>query len=163
MECNITNYVAYAAMISAAVALASAVLGPTISWCIAKKQINATVLSGNRQNWINSVRNEVSELVATISMTDALYKTNNLDKIGSEKAQHLLKDIITRKIKMVLLLNPQEKDHEHLITLIETAISGISHQSASANTTSEIKQMDAILVATNKILKDVWEKVKAGK
>jgi hypothetical protein len=51
-----------AAVISAIVALTATILTPLASFWITRQQIRATLVSANRQAWINALRDDLSEL-----------------------------------------------------------------------------------------------------
>ena len=54
------------AVVSAITALVAIIIGPLVSICIAKNQINASVISTNRQVWINRLRDELATLVGMV-------------------------------------------------------------------------------------------------
>ena len=50
-------------LLSALVALVAVIVGPIVTWRIAKRQIQASVVSANRQNWINDLREAVAGFI----------------------------------------------------------------------------------------------------
>jgi hypothetical protein len=54
------------AFVSAMTALTAAVLSPMVSLLVARMQIRATVISNNRERWIEALRDAVAEYVAVL-------------------------------------------------------------------------------------------------
>ena len=50
------------ALVSACTALVASVAGPSVQLLIARRQINANLISANRQKWIEALRDLISEL-----------------------------------------------------------------------------------------------------
>lgn len=155
------TYAAIAAVISACVALVSAIVGPLISLKIAKKQINASILSGNRQEWINTLRNEVSGFVSVISVLGAL-RAGSYKGVTSDEANKFGREAVERKSKIELLLNPTESLHNELITAIEGAVSIAIHSELVPNAVEQRRYIDQILNKSKTILKQEWVRVKKG-
>ena len=53
-------------LISASTALVASVIGPFVTLTVAKRQFNATVLSANRQKWIETLRDLLAELISVL-------------------------------------------------------------------------------------------------
>lgn len=49
-----------------AVSLITAIIGPMVALYVMRRQIRATVVSTNRQKWIDSLRDTIAELMAII-------------------------------------------------------------------------------------------------
>jgi hypothetical protein len=58
---------AMAAVASAITALTATLVTPMVSFWIARRQIRATLVSANRQAWINALRDDLSELFETLT------------------------------------------------------------------------------------------------
>lgn len=54
------------AVVSAITAIVAVIVGPLVSIFVAKNQINASVVSTNRQTWINRLRDELATLVGIV-------------------------------------------------------------------------------------------------
>ena len=155
------TYAAIAAVISACVALVSAIIGPLISLKIAKKQINASILSGNRQEWINTLRTEVSGFVSVVSLLGAL-RAGGYKGVTSGEANQFGREAMERKSKIELLLNPSESLHNELITAIESALSIAIHTELEPDAVEQRRCIDQILNKSKTILKQEWVRVKKG-
>jgi len=66
-------------LISASTALVASVIGPFVTLTVAKRQFNATVLSANRQKWIETLRDSLAEL-ASLLVTALVVKSKWKDK-----------------------------------------------------------------------------------
>ena len=59
----------YIPIISVVIALFAVIIGPFVTLYIARRQIKANVLSPNRQQWINTLRDEISNYLAIMART----------------------------------------------------------------------------------------------
>jgi len=53
-------------LVSACTALVASIVGPLVTLTVAKRQINANVLSANRQKWIENLREALAELISLL-------------------------------------------------------------------------------------------------
>lgn len=118
---------------------------------IVQTDFNKTVLSGNRQAWINDLRNCMSKIISKLSSC-SLSK-----KISLEEAEEIYY-LIT---KVELMLNP-EKDVEFIKNLNELHLTmyeiTLGHKEYGALSPFEEK----VKKSTQKTLKTEWERVKKG-
>lgn len=148
-------------LISAITALVATVVGPLVSWHIAKKQINSSVVSGNRQEWINRLRNVLAELVMIIRHVPPAHAANSIT-LQEAIAKH---GELTEKIELTkLLLNPNEAEHQELLRLISSA--GDQVKDAINHGTGRALEMgqtaERIVTQSQIILKKEWNRVKRG-
>lgn len=118
---------------------------------INKIDFNKTVLSGNRQVWINDLRNIISELLSKI--LGLLLKK----EVTYEEFQELTY-LIT---KTELMLNP-EKDKDFIEALEELQVCFIEIQSDNIMLSDIKKHINIVKNFTKKTLKTEWERVKKG-
>ena len=144
----------------AAAAVLSAVttaVGICVQGRLASKQIRATVVSSNRQNWINSLREEVSELISLVEAFDRNTRTLLPSRETSQEAQRRRLDFEDRANLMLrriqLRLNEGEQDHLDLIGLLQKFVAAMRHDAILE---------DRIIKLTQKILKAEWNRVKRG-
>ncbi|AVH33443.1 hypothetical protein AL475_16125 [Vibrio fluvialis] len=150
------------AVVSAVTAFVAVVVGPLVSIVVAKKQINASVVSTNRQTWINRLRDELATLVGIV------HHLPNAHANGSVSTNDAIAEYgrFAEKFQVIkLLINPKETDHQELIRLIDSAdkklIESINKKQANA---SEFEAAGQRIVAQSQIvLKREWERVKNGK
>lgn len=148
------------ALISALSALSGVTIGSLFSYFIAKKQINATVISANRQQWINTLRDCVSELLSLITPI-AIYSRDDMWS-KNEKLEKFNRAMLLRS-KIKLLINPNENDHNELVNLIEIIFSRLGKEQSSENDKAIGQLQISITSQSQIILKKEWERVKKGK
>lgn len=83
----------------------------------------ATVVSANRQRWIDAVREDVAEFIAVRAQLRVLEKAGSMEQSGQDA---LLKEERELRTKLVMLrarvemrLNPDEDEHEKLLELMD--------------------------------------------
>jgi len=147
------------AILSAFTALCAVVLGPLVSMHVTRRQIEAGVLSKNRQEWINTLRDELVELIVVLRSLQTVMLLPREHRDANE-LKELIEKITRREIKITLLINPQEADHAELIQLISEGLSLAA--SASDHPKEEITEVERKITAlSQRILKREWQRVKA--
>jgi hypothetical protein len=158
---------AFLSLISACTALVASIAGPFVTLAVAKRNFNATVLSANRQKWIESLRDMLAELISLL-IAALVVKSKWKDKWdrgrGPLIADPALLDKVQRLVlaqtKIRLLLNPNEADHQHLFHAIDTATKRLqSEEALDSATESDIETITNLAQA---ILKREWQRVKHG-
>lgn|SRR5574340_620887 len=147
--------------ISAVTAMVAVVVGPMVSVYVARKQINASVLSSNRQAWINTLRDQLSELIGVLGIIHTyVYST----EVHGDDFSKQIERALALESKIQLLTNPNESDHVELTTLIRKAVlhalSTQTERKEGGQTFGEIRQ--SILAKAQPILKREWVRVKDG-
>ncbi|PFG56365.1 hypothetical protein ATG66_2697 [Vibrio sp. ES.051] len=147
--------------ISAVTALIAVIVGPTVSILIAKKQIKSSVVSKNRQDWIISLREQVSEL-----MSDFQYLPNaSIDgELQRNEVLALHKEILRKSNLVRLHLNMDEQLHIDLMDNIDQMNKELlQHIRGGLFNYTKMSQMcfDSIEQCSF-IVKDEWKKVKSG-
>ena len=154
-------------LISACTALVASIAGPFVTLIVAKRNFSATVLSANRQKWIESVRDMLAELISLLIaalVLKAKWKGKWDRGRGALVAEPVLLDKLQRLVlaqtKIRLLLNPSEPDHQHLYHAIDTASKRLqSEQAPESETEADIETITKLAQA---ILKREWQRVKHG-
>jgi len=154
-------------LVSACTALVASIVGPIVTLTVAKRQFNATVLSANRQKWIESLRDTLAELLALL-VAAIVVKSNWRDKWERgrgvlradpallEKVEHL----VLAQSKIRLLLNPTEEDHQRLDQAIDTALKRLqAEELTDLETEADIQNITKL---AQSILKREWQRVKLG-
>ena len=146
-------------------ALLAVVISPLISIYVTKKQLRASVNSKSRQEWINTLRDEITNYLFGFIKLEGMLFDNAQAIIGNNMAEkpHSSKDLTKaldelqkHKIKISLLINPNEDDHKKLIEILEEAYQNIRTKDKNR---SEIEA--EILTQSQLILKREWERVKS--
>jgi len=157
-------------VIVALTALVAVVVGPVVSLHIAKRQFrvsldiakqqfSASVLSVNRQEWINTLRDEIAELVTEISR---FHYAKHLLEPGSMEGYEWLNEIGKRGAKIQLLINPGEEDHRELVERI-TKLLLLAGKPKEEGMPSKLSDLSTEIISkSQEILKREWERVKLG-
>lgn len=116
---------------------------------IAERDIKSKVLSNNRQEWINKLRDNLSEFMSLILV---VRKTQQLN--SSELISYYNK-LFTTRFRIKLSLNPNENDHCELDALLKAAMEKTTSYSELYEDIG-----DKILELSQSILKREWERVK---
>lgn len=149
-------------LVSAITALVAVIVGPLVSIFVAKKQINASVVSSSRQAWINRLRDELATLVGIVHHLPSAHANGS---VTTDDAIAKYGKFVEQFQVIKLLINPKELDHQELIRLINSVdkkiVNLIYKDLANA---SEFEDAGQRIVAKSQIvLKREWERVKNGK
>ncbi len=129
---------------------------------IVQLDFNKTVLSGNRQAWINTLRDAISEYIAMCNTYSI--KLDQIKSKGKEAAQNAdtsdLKEILRLEFKIVLMVNSNEEDSKQLINQLGLYTKALFGEPAIMQEPESIQQ--SIVEITKTILKKEWERVKKG-
>ncbi len=179
LQDNSPQYIQY---ILAIIALLSVIVGPYVSYRIALRtvksqteiterqiatqinlaeyEIKAKVLSGNRQEWINTLRNTISEYQSIIHSIAMIIITANMEgvKIGQDYFAQS-KEASLRKYKIRLLINSTEEDHKKIIEIIDKIDKEVLYNQSHNITLINSLQIDLTEIS-QKVLKREWERVK---
>lgn len=143
------------ALFASITALVSVLLGPLVSIWVAQKQARVSVLSGNRQAWINSLRDQIAEFISVLAVMHSANWTSRTDKDYDDE----FKRILLLSFKVQLMLNPEEEDHKKLSDLLVAAQSTLSNAEGN-NSTEGAKITCDIVPLAQSILKREWVRVK---
>lgn len=148
-------------LISSLTALAAVVFAPMVSVYVAKRQIRASVVSVNRQTWINRLRDEIAFFVCEVRLVPS---THAAKAITLPEAIKRYEGITLKEEVVKLLLNPTEAEHIKLLRLMktarETAQEAINKEQGMAKELDETA--DLIVTQSQKVLKAEWDRVKSG-
>jgi len=144
-------------------ALVAIIINPLINIYVTKKQLRASVNSKSRQEWINTLRDEITSYLFGFIKLEGMWFDNAQAEIGkytfphnSQNLTKALDELQKHKIKISLLINPNEEDHKNLIKMLESAYQNIQNKSKRRN---EIEA--EVLQLSQTILKREWERVKS--
>lgn len=152
--------------ITALAAIVGVIIGSIVSLLIARQQFKATVISANRQQWINKLRDCIADFQtkAKIALVETSLALKVETAVAANEKNHdeALKGMCFLANKVALLLNPNESDHSELILLFKQLEDHCINGDPNERTKEE-KLQNAITTIGQKILKREWERVKRGK
>ena len=150
-------------VLSLLIALLAVLVGPIVSWLIAKRQAQITLsiakrhtISPIRQEWIDKLRKRVAEIMSTSHQYFVAHQGDPSEQgkmIDDEPVRKRL--FLYREIE--LMLNPDEDDHKQLLSQLDK----ISFAIGELKTINEFsKAMKEATRLAQKIFKDEWTRVK---
>jgi hypothetical protein len=122
----------------------------------ADQQIKASVLAGNRQAWINTLREEMADLADAILFVRMEWIES--EERGRSALERNRERIFKRYMKISLLINPSEEDHSELVSKIDEILPKISGESAGE--VDFFSWQREFVALSQRILKHEWERVK---
>jgi hypothetical protein len=154
-------------LVSAATALVASIAGPFVSLTIARRQINANVLSANRQRWIESLREALAQFVAVFVGVLAI-KSGWKGAWGSglaptaedPKLVKKLERLVLLEWRIRLLLSPHDAAHRELWSTIEQVVLRIQEPGVDEPATRDA--VERVTDLGHAILRHEWQRVKQG-
>jgi F0F1-type ATP synthase membrane subunit b/b' len=137
------------------------------SKALERKKVRADILSRNRQDWINSLRNELSELISsanTLVQNHALLSALAMPDANADSERKLIYSEITKergilhrhKAKIELLLNPTEPHSIEIVKKMDELTNKVND--FTIMTVESITE--SIIELGQTVLKTEWERVK---
>ena len=155
------------AFVTACTAFLSSFAAPFITLRMTRAQIRATVVSSNRQRWIETLRDLVAAFCA-----QAVVAAPIRAKIFGEKGILLSTDTVTlEKIeevvrtftKIQLMINPLETDHQELVAVLTRIVATLRSTPLDAALETSIDELvEEVVRRSQAILKREWARVKIG-
>lgn len=141
-------------------AVGGALVGALVAYLVARQQFKATVLSKNRQEWINKLRDFLAEYEAILYNVYADFNLGGVLRSKDEGLSDLRRaNLILSQVK--LMINPKEDDHVALVALMHEL-----HNAATYNQDQKSKEFakfdEEYVTLSQSILKREWERVKKG-
>jgi hypothetical protein len=153
-------------MISAATALVASIVGPVVTLLVAKRQFDAQVLSTNRQKWIDTFRNQLSELMAMVMTATVLKETWPAGTAWREvlarepSLRSLVERISIASIQISLMAKDDEPLHQEFIVALkrtdELLLDSAPHHAEMH------RQFDVVTALARRIIRSEWGRVKRG-
>ena len=128
---------------------------------LAIRNTRIEVLSKNRQDWINTLRDELAKFSGKLNLVKHIHTllitAKEKDDTLSYKELKLkfienINELHTNKAKITLLINPNEPDHQQLIKILTKHTEELKEK--------KLINQDDLIKISQKILKSEWERVK---
>ena len=152
-------------LIFACNAAIASLAGPVVSTRIARTQFKANVLSGNRQKWIETMRDLVASLSSQL-LTAAAVRHTVEEPTGVVIARdpelfRRVENLLRTVSKIELMLNPLQQHHQPLIGLMREAIDQLRSPSPDGSVEDRIEILTRKIIRVSQgMLKREWERVK---
>lgn len=141
--------------------IGGAIIGATVSYLVSRYQFRAAVLSKNRQDWINSLRDCLAEYNAILYDTFAHAHSGGRIGDARDHANAFMRANAIRS-KVTLLLNPTESDHSDLVDIMRQMSDSATRADEAPAATAFAEQDNQFISLAQKILKREWKRVKKG-
>lgn len=156
-------------LLSVLVALAAVVIGPCISLKVAKRQAETSreiatlqartgVLSKNRQDWINSLRNEIAGFLSSVTAIN-LELSKDPPVFSSEFYKHATQ-MRLHYAKTQLHINPKESEHKDLVDKMHAVMDCCLTFDTQQKSGELNKLSNELVEISQRILKSEWIRVK---
>jgi hypothetical protein len=154
--------------ITACTAFVSAIVGPFITFRIGKAQISASVLSANRQKWIEEFRDLAatfcSQAIAASLVREKVIEGGRIIVAHDSDLLRRLEELTKTFTKIRLMTNPIEPDHQVLIKMLASIMTTLRTAPVDTDLEGDIQtNVDAIVATTQVVLKREWVRVKSGR
>jgi hypothetical protein len=153
-------------LVSAATALVASFAGPVITLHIGRLQIRASVLSVNRQKWIDSFREAVatfcSQVAASVHLREKFVRDGKVHVSSDAEVIGRFEALIFTLAKIRLLVDPADEDQRKMLALMQEQIDTLRTTAQDADITPRIEATGArIIDASVIILRKEWARVKS--
>jgi hypothetical protein len=150
--------------VAACSALVSAAAGPLASVAVASRQARLSLISGNRERWIEALRDSIADYVAIALSAAALQEARQEAPVAAVRDDpelwHVVEGITRARTRVLLMLNPVEAGHLELSAAVDRSYRILVHGGARLDMIAPI--LDALTAAGRSVLKAEWTRVKRG-
>jgi len=152
-------------LITATSALIAGIAGPIVSITVARRQIRATVVSNNRERWIEALRDALAEYVAVVAGAALLRQHSDEDPRALMSADREFRASAERmlllKSKILMMTSPTAEGDRELRESIEALYAAVVSRETLA--LSEWRaRLDVVTAAGHNLLTTTWARVKHG-
>jgi uncharacterized membrane protein len=155
------------AFVTACTALVSSVIAPMITMRMGRAQIRASVISNNRQRWIETLRDLIAAFCAQVTtaapMRKSLLNANGGILVSDPDIVLKLQEIMKTFTKIRLMANPIEADHQELIAVLTRTMTTLRTAPLDDDLEPNVRQaVEEVVEKSQVIFKREWVRVKAG-
>ena len=147
----------YISIVSAVTALLAVIVGPIISIYVAKKQVRANTVAVFRQQWIDSLREDLSQFLSLFEIIAS--NRSSFEPVSDDTN----KDLVACRTRIALRLNPNEGDHASLVDFLFESCSVLFRDPTTDKEFDSTvrKRQEKIVALARPILKREWQRVKS--
>jgi hypothetical protein len=151
--------------LTASTALIAGIASPLVSISVARRQFKASVISNNRERWIEALRDAIAEYIAVVTSAALMARrakvVNGEIIYADEEMLKIAERIVLVRSKIILMTNPTKNCHRDLCQSIE-----VVHRALVANRHMDLEMwrshLNAITLAGHTVLEAEWARVKRG-
>jgi len=154
-------------LITATTALVASIMGPLVTLSVARRQFQANVISTNRQKWIETFRDRISELLSLMNAAQVI-KRHSIESwqggLGPVQANLGLAEKFERAYMALaeirLMTNASELEHQQLNDAVATALAHLQHDELRDDELTA--SVEEVIALGRTIIRHEWGRVKRG-
>ncbi len=154
-------------LITATTALMASIMGPFVTLRVARRQFRANVISSNRQKWMETFRDRVSELLSLMNAAQVI-KRYSIESwrggLGPVQANHGLTEKFERAYMALaqirLLTNASDLEHQRLNDALAAALAHLQHDELREDELGA--SVEEVIALGRTIIRHEWGRVKRG-
>lgn len=154
-------------LITAMTALVASIMSPFVTLRVARRQFRANVISTNRQKWIETFRDRVSELLSLMSAAQII-KRQSIESwrggLGPVQANLGLTEKFERAYMALaqirLLTNVTDLEHQRLNDALAAALVHLQHDEPREDELAA--SVEEVIALGRTIIRHEWGRVKRG-
>jgi hypothetical protein len=135
-----------------------------VSVIVASRQIRVSLVSNNRERWIEALRDSLAEYMALALSAAMLQEALEKEPLAALRENpglaHLVERVTQARGRILLMVNPDKSEHFQLCVPVEQAYQLLVDGKGALQPMSSITH--AITAAGRNVLKGEWERVKRG-
>ena len=153
-------------LITAMTALVASVMGPLVTLAVARRQFRANVISTNRQKWIETFRDRVSELLSLMSAAQLVKRhtaeswRGGVGPAASMGVTDRFEKAFMALSEIRLLTNAGDPAHQRLNDALAEALEHVQHDELRDQELDECVEVITSIGRT--IIRQEWARVKRG-
>ncbi len=154
-------------LITATTALVASIMGPLVTLSVARHQFKANVISTNRQKWIETFRDQVSELLSLMNAAQVI-KRHSIESwqggLGPVQTNLGLAEKFERAYMALaeirLLTNASDPEHQRLSEALAVALAHLQHDELRDEELAA--SVDDVIALGRTIIRHEWGRLKRG-
>ena len=153
-------------LITAATALVASVMGPLVTLSVARRQFRASVISANRQKWIETFRDRVSELVSLMNAAQLIKRHSaeawrgGVGPAASLGVTDKFEKAFLALSEIRLLTNASDPEHQRLNEALAAALLHLQHDELREEELDT--SVEEVIALGRTIIRHEWSRVKRG-
>lgn len=154
-------------LITATTALVASIMSPFVTLSVARRQFRANVISTNRQKWIETFRNRLSELLSLMNAAQVIKRHSIASWQGGLGPVHAnlgLAEKFERAYMALaeirLLTNASDSEHRHLNEALASALAHLQHDELRDGELAG--SIEDVIALGRTIIRHEWGRVKRG-
>ena len=153
-------------LITAMTALVASVMGPLVTLSVARRQFRANVISTNRQKWIETFRDRVSELVSLMNAAQLIKRHSaeawrgGVGPAASLGVTDKFEKAFMALSEIRLLTNVSDSEHQQLNEALAAALAHLQHDELRDEELDA--SVEEVIALGRTIIRHEWGRVKRG-